>query len=158
MTARKFSGLCGFFLVTLVAASRPAQAAINCTWRATVPVNFAAYDVFSGTPDDADGSVTYRCTGVGGASVTIDLSTGGSGTYSPRRMTRAGVETLDYNLYRNVTRSEIWGNATGGTFRYGPIVPPNNTNVRVNIYGRIPAGQDKSAGNYADTIVATINF
>jgi spore coat protein U-like protein len=157
MTARKFAGFCGFFLVTLLATSRPAQA-ISCTWRATVPVDFAAYDVFSGTPDDAVGSVTYLCTKVGGASVTIDLSTGGSGTYSPRSMTRAGVEALDYNLYRDTTRTQIWGNATGGTFRYGPTVPPNNTNVLVNIYGRIPAGQDKSAGIYTDTIVATINF
>jgi len=157
MTARKLAGFMGLFLVTLLTASRPAQA-ISCTWRATAPVAFGAYDVFSGTPDDANGSVTYRCTAVGGAAATIDLSAGSSGTYSPRRMTRAGVETLDYNLYLDATRTQIWGNATGGTFRYGPTVPPNNTNVLVNIYGRIPAGQDKSAGTYSDTIVATINF
>lgn len=157
MTARSLAGLCGCFLVAVLAGSRPA-AAISCTWRATTAVAFGNYDVFSGTPDDATGSVTYRCTAVQGASITIDLSTGGSGTYSPRRMTRAGVETLDYNLYLNATRTQVWGNATGGTLRYGPIVPPNGGNNLINIYGRIPAGQDKSAGNYTDTIVATINF
>ena len=158
MTARRFVWSCGFSFVMLLFASRPAQAAITCSWIATSPDAFGNYDVFSGTPNDANGSVTYRCTGVGGASVTIDLSAGGSGTYFPRRMTRAGIETLDYNLYLDAARTQIWGNATGGTVRYGPTVPPNNTNVTVNIYGRIPPGQDKSAGNYTDTITATINF
>jgi spore coat protein U-like protein len=30
--------------------------------------------------------------------------------------------------------------------------------VNVPVYGRIPALQDVSAGNYADTVVAVINF
>jgi spore coat protein U-like protein len=157
MTLRKLVGSCGFFLVALLGASLPAQA-ITCTWRSTTAVAFGSYDVFSATPDDANGSVTYRCTGVAGAPVTIDLSAGGSATFFPRRMTRAGVETLDYNLYLDAARTQIWGNATGGTVHYGPTVPANNTNVLVNIYGRIPAGQDKSAGTYTDTVVATINF
>ena len=157
MTTRKLAGSCGFFLVTVLVASHPAQA-ISCSWRAASPVAFGGYDVFSGTPNDANGSVTYRCTAVGGAAVTIDLSMGGSGTFFPRRMTRVAAETLDYNLYLNATRTQIWGNATGGTLRYGPTVAPRNTNISVDIYGRIPAGQDKSAGNYTDTITATINF
>ncbi len=158
MTARRRVLLSSCALVALLFASRSAAAPPNCSWRSASPVAFGAYDVFSGTPDDAIGSVTFRCSGPPGAVVTIDLSSGGSGTYSPRRMTRAGVETLDYNLYLDATRTQIWGNATGGTLHYGPTVAPRNANVLVNIYGRIPAGQDKSAGTYTDTIVATINF
>ena len=158
MTARKLAGSCVCALVTLLVAPHPARAAINCTWVSTNPVAFGAYDVFSGTPDDANGSVSFNCKGVGGASVTIDLSTGGSGTYAVRKMTRAGIETLDYNLYLNAARTQIWGNATGGTLHFGPFPPPNNVIVLVNIYGRIPAGQNQSPGNYTDTITATINF
>jgi spore coat protein U-like protein len=158
MTPRKRVAFLGVFLVGMLIASRAAAAPPNCQWRATSPVAFGAYDVFSAAQDDAVGSLTYRCNGRSASPITIDLSTGGSGTYAPRRMTRAGVETLDYNLYLDATRTQIWGNATGGTLRYGPLDPPDNTNVLVNIYGRIPAGQDKSAGNYTDTIVATINF
>lgn len=158
MTARKLFGPCVCALAALLAASHPARAAIRCTWNATNPVAFGAYDVFSGTPNDANGSVSFNCKGVGRATVTIDLSTGGSGTYAVRSMTRAGLETLDYNVYLNAARTQIWGNATGGTLHYGPVAPPNNVNVLVNIYGRIPAGQNKSPGNYTDTITATINF
>ena len=158
MTARRLVGLFGSSLVSLLFASRLLAVPPNCQWRATSPVAFGAYDVFSSTPDDAIGSLTYRCNGPTDATVTIDLSAGGSGRYFPRRMTRAGVETLDYNLYLNATRTQIWGNATGGTLQYGPTVAPRNTNIAVDIYGRIPAGQDKSAGDYTDTITATINF
>jgi spore coat protein U-like protein len=157
MTVRDLIGSCCFLVGALLVAASPAQA-IVCQWRGTSPVSFGSYDVFSGTPNDANGSVTLRCNAVKGELVTIDLSTGGSGTYFPRRMTRAGVETLDYNLYLDATRTQIWGNATGGTLQYGPTVPPSNTNVLINIYGRIPAGQDKSAGNYTDTITATVNY
>ena len=158
MTAQRRVGWFVCSLVTLVFASRLVAAPPNCKWVSTSPVAFGAYDVFSGTPDDAIGSVTFRCNGPAGAVVTIDLSSGGSGTYSPRRMTRAGVETLDYNLHLDATRTQIWGDATGGTLHYGPTVSPRNTDVLINIYGRIPTGQDKSAGTYTDTIVATINF
>jgi len=157
MTVRKLVGLGWLLVGTLLAASSPAQA-IVCQWRGTSPVSFGNYDVFSGTPNDANGSVTLRCNAVNGELVTIDLSAGGSGTYFPRRMTGAGVETLDYNLYRDAARTQIWGNATGGTLRYGPTVPQSNTNVLIPIYGRIPAGQDKSAGSYTDTITATVNY
>ena len=158
MTFREALLAFGAGLVALVVAVQPAGAAIHCTWTSNSPVAFGTYDVASAAPDDANGSVTFNCKGVGSASVTIDLSTGGSGSYAVRRMTRAGVETLDYNLYTNAARTLIFGNGTGGTARYGPTVPPNNVNVLVNIYGRIPALQDKSPGNYADTITATINF
>ena len=158
MTARKLIASVGFAFVALLVASRPAQAAIHCTWSSTNPVAFGTYDVDSPTPDDANGSVTFNCKGVGGASVIIDLSTGGSGTYAVRRMTGSVADTLNYNLYLNATRTQVFGNATGGTFHYGSNVPPNNVDVLVNIYGRIPALQDKTPGTYADTITATINF
>jgi spore coat protein U-like protein len=159
MTARKRVACVGGSVVALLFASRLMAAPPNCQWRATAPVDFGGYDVFSPTPDDAVGSVTLRCSGgPDDSTVTIDLSAGGSGSYTPRKMTRAGVETLDYNLFLDPARTQIWGNATGGTLHYGPAMLPKNTNVQVNIYGRIPTRQDKSAGNYTDTITATVNF
>jgi spore coat protein U-like protein len=127
----------------------------SCTITA-VGVSFGTYDVFGGSPLDSTGSVTYNCLSVLGT-ITIDLSRGGAPTFSPRRMLRS-AETLNYNLYLDAARMTIWGNATSGTSHYGPVTPPLLTNVTVTIYGRIPAGQDVSAGSYTDTVVATINF
>ncbi len=127
----------------------------SCTITA-VGVSFGTYDVFSGSPLDSTGSVTYNCISVLGT-ITINLSRGGAPTFTPRQMFRSS-ETLNYNLYLNAARTTIWGDGTSGTSHYGPVTPPLLTNVTVTIYGRIPGGQDVSAGTYSDTVVATINF
>ena len=100
--------------------------------------------------------MTYRCNATA-ANITISLSKGLSSTYSPRLMSK-GAEVLAYNLFTNAARTTIWGDGTSGTAVYSRANPPNNSNVNVTIYARVPAGQDVSAGSFGDTISATINF
>jgi spore coat protein U-like protein len=71
---------------------------------------------------------------------------------------RRSSETLNYNLYRDSTRSTIWGDGTGGTQAYTQSNPQLNRNIRVDVFGRIPAGQDVTAGSYTATVTATIFF
>lgn len=138
----------------LSAQSAWAQAA-SCTISVT-SVAFGNYNVFTATADDSTGTITYRCNSTA-ANISISLSDGSSSTYSPRTL-RKGSEILQYNLYRNAARTTVWGDGTGGTSVYTSANPPNNTNVSVTIYGRIPAQQDVSAGSYTDTVSAVINF
>jgi spore coat protein U-like protein len=88
--------------------------------------------------------------------ITVDLDKGGSSTFTPRRMIK-GTEPLTYNLYLNAARTTIWGDGTGGTSRYSDPNPPNKDTI-VTIYGRVPAGQDVTAGAYTDTVTATITW
>jgi spore coat protein U-like protein len=127
----------------------------SCTISVT-SVAFGNYNVFTTTPDDSTGTITYRCNSTA-ANISITLSDGSSSTFTPRTL-RKGSEILDYNLYRNAARTNIWGDGTGGTSIYTRANPPNNSNVNVPVYGRIPALQDVSAGNYTDTVLAVINF
>jgi spore coat protein U-like protein len=119
-------------------------------------VNFGNYNVFTVTNLDSTGTITFQCNAAA-ANIFITLSRGQSSTYNPRTM-KKGAEALNYNLYRNAARTNIWGDGTGGTVRYNNANPPNNSNVNLTVYGRVPAGQDVSAGSYTDTISATINF
>jgi spore coat protein U-like protein len=132
-----------------------AQLAPSCTISVT-SVAFGSYNVFTTTPQDSTGTITYRCNAAA-ANISIALSDGSNGTFSPRTM-RNGTEVLDYNLYQNAARTNIWGDGTGGTSIYAQVNPQNNQNVSVTVYGRIPAQQDVSAGNYTDTVSAVINF
>jgi spore coat protein U-like protein len=127
----------------------------SCTISAT-SVNFGNYNVFNGTALDSTGTITYRCNSAA-ANITIGLTKGLSTTYNPRRMSK-GVEVLAYNLYRNAARTNIWGDGTGGSAIYSRADPPNNSNVNLTVYGRVPAGQDVSAGVFGDTVTAVINF
>ncbi len=119
-------------------------------------VNFGAYDPMATNPNDSTGNVSYRCNQ--NDAVTISLSRGNAPTFAPRQM-RSGNEVLNYNLYRDATRSSIWGNATGGTVVYfDPAPPGRNVTVTVPIFGRIPPGQDVAVGTYSDNITVTANW
>jgi len=69
-----------------------------------------------------------------------------------------GASTLNYNLYLDAARTTIWGDGTGGTQNFFVRNPTNNQDVSIPLYGRIPAGQSTSAGNYSNTLTVTINF
>jgi spore coat protein U-like protein len=142
--------------VCLVGATNAAaQLAPSCTI-SVVSVAFGTYNVFTVPPADSAGSVTFRCNSAA-ANISVTLSKGASSTFTPRTMTQVG-EALGYNLYLDAARTSVWGDGTGGTSTYTDANPPNNQNVTVPIYGRIPAGQDVCAGLYSDTVLATINF
>lgn len=136
---------------------RPA-AAMTCSFSSVISVSFGNYNVYSSSPVDAAGRLTYLChTGIA-SFVTIDFSTGSSGSYTTRTMQK-GAATLGYNLYSTAARSgSPWGDGTGGTTHYGPQLVVLGTATDVDIFGRIPALQNVEAGSYADTIVMTISF
>lgn len=144
-----------FALLTLPASLAEAQG--TCTISAT-GVNFGTYDVFDAAHGDVVGSITYNCTKK--FDVTIHLSKGlHASTFTPRRMANGG-ELMDYNLHTAASRtsSTIWGDGTGGTVFYSRNNVPKDQNITVTIYARSPALQDVAAGNYSDTVTATINF
>jgi spore coat protein U-like protein len=132
-----------------------------CSVSATA-VSFGSYNPLSPLNTDATGTVTVTCSGLLSVLVSYEvlLSRGGAGSYTPRRMA-GGSNTLDYNLYTNITRTTIWGDNTGGSSRVtGSIlvqllVPTSNLHT---IYGRIPAQQNVAAGTYADSITVTVNY
>lgn len=138
-------------LLVMAADARAEQCSVSST-----SVSFGSYNVFANGPTDSTGTVTYRCNG-NAAPVWISLSRGQSSTFEARTMTK-GVDELDYNLYRDAARTQVWGDGSGGTQVAFDLVVPKNTDVTLTIYGRIPAGQDVRAGTYTDTVSVVVNF
>jgi spore coat protein U-like protein len=91
-------------------------------------------------------TVTYR--------IEIDAGGGNAGSFSPRRMT-AGGYGLGYNLFRDASRTLIWGNGTGGTSAHTGICA---TTCVLTVYGRLFGGQSAPAGAYSDTVTLTLDF
>lgn len=146
------------FAAAMAAALIVGSPADACTISAT-GVMFGAYDPRATGPDDGTGSIDIACH-PNDQSLTIALSTGSSGSFSARRM-MSGAAQLDYNLYTASSRTIVWGDGSGGT----STVTLNNGNVSggrrrfsADIFGRIPALQNVSAGTYTDTIVVTVTF
>lgn len=154
---------CGVAL-TLLLSSTKALAALDCT--VTTPgVAFGNYDASLPGPTDVSGNLTVTCTRVfldpWNVGYTLALSRGSSGSYAPRQMA-SGASRLNYNLYRDAARSQVWGDGTTST---GPVSATMNFNLfqfsksaNHTAYGRVPAGQSANPGNYSDSIVVTITF
>lgn len=118
-------------------------------------VAFGAYDPTSGMALDTTGSLIYRC-GQKDHNIIVTLSQGGGTSYPTRRMVH-GNNQLFYNLYLDAGRTIIWGDGTGGTQSFTISNPGNNQDLTVPIFGRIPAQQNVSVGNYSDTITITLD-
>ena len=145
----------GIGTAALLAVSPPTLEA-GCTLSVQGGVSFGTYNVFAPAPLDTTGRISYQCDR-SDHGIRITLDRGGSATFLPRRLAN-GVQQLEYNLFTDAARTEIWGDQTEGTGVYYRKNPPNNNWVNVTIYGRIPAGQDVAAGSYGDTIRVDINF
>lgn len=145
--------------------SAPAWAAIGCDVSSN-GVGFGDYDPLATAADDSTANVEVTCTRVilqdpFRVDYTLSLSRGGSGSYAPRRMS-SGANRLNYNLYRDAARAQVWGDGTAST---GVVAGTANFNwfqtSQTNThtaYGRMPALQNAATGSYSDTIVVTISF
>lgn len=104
-----------------------------------------------------DGTTTLSATCTSTAPYNIGLNEGVApgATVSTRAMTGAGGALLNYGLFRDSARTLNWGNTVGSD-----TVSSTGTGVAQSftVFGRIPAGQSVGAGNYQDTITATLFF
>lgn len=145
------SHLRAWVVVLLLVVASTARAAPTCTVTGTNGPAFSTYDPLSASPSDAAGSIAYSCGG--GAKPDIGLSTGAAGSYAPRAMV-SGKSRLTYNLFLDAARTRVWGDGSGATSVYSG----KSGTVSVPIFGRIPALQDVSMGDYSDTIVVSFAF
>jgi spore coat protein U-like protein len=151
-------------LLTAVLSLTPTPATalgLNCSVSAT-GVAFGNYDPNSSLPTDMTGNVHVLCTVLLvsiGAQTNISLDTGGSGSFASRKMS-SGVNLLNYNLYKDVSHTTVWGDGTGGTgiFTDNALIEVLGTSIDHAIYGSIPAGQYVAAGSYTDTITVTVEY
>lgn len=114
-------------------------------------LNFGSYDVFDSSHTDSSGWIEVSCDAA--TSYTLTLSAG-AGSYSQRTLVN-GTHTLNYNLYSDVARSQVWGDGTGST-----VTVTGNTDSLAShtVYGRILANQNVNVGNYVDSIIVTLEF
>ena len=154
-----------FFAMCATAPAALAQTTTTDTFQVTATVlsvcsvtatdlAFGNYDATSGTPDDAQSAVTATCTSGETYDIGLDVGTGTGATYAVRRMTN-GANTLNYSLFRNAGRTNVWGESIGVDTVAGT---GNGSPQNIDVYGRIPVGQYVAAGAYSDSILVTLTY
>lgn len=136
-----------------------ATVSANCTI-STSAVAFGTYDPVSthASADlDGTGTVTVTCTSGSGATITLDQGSNpatGSTDAAPLRQMASGANRLAYSLYSDASRTTVWGNTAATDVDH----TGTGTATALTVYGRIPGGQNKPAGSYTDTVVATVTY
>lgn len=126
----------------------------------TTPVNFGSYDVFSSFPLDSTGTVSVSCHTPAHRTIPVEvtISSGLSGGFHPRRMQgTTGGDRMDYDLFINASRTQIWGDGSSGTVSFQGDIH-KDTPLSLPIYGRVPARQNLRAGSYRDSLVVTVSW
>jgi spore coat protein U-like protein len=123
----------------------------SCTISAT-NLNFVDYNQLQ---DDGQSQIQLTCTDATPWNVGLDGGRFPGALTSRRSMAGPGPSQLDYQLFTNPARTNVWGNNVGSDTVSGT---GNGLPQTLDVYGRIPAGQSVRDGGYADTITATITF
>lgn len=155
----RFGSVALGWLVAAAAAvlSAPPAWAQVCTDVTTQPVSFGSYDETSGSALDAQGQVRVVCDAGVGFEVRLGPGGNSSGTFSPRRMARVGgTYFLNYNLYLDSGRTQIWGDGTGATLTLTGTVQGSQSVHQ--IFGRVFALQPVGVGTYNDTVLVSVIF
>lgn len=132
--------------------------AINC--RVTlVAMSFGTYSPMTASNVDVMGQVNIRCQAQPG-SFTVTIGPGLSGNQLARTLVTTGPGILNYNLYRDPARMQIWGDGSPPTFTVSGVRSSQGRPTVYNypIYGRIFAGQTPDPGMYNDNPVVTVLF
>jgi spore coat protein U-like protein len=166
----------GLLLVTLIAivavprsltaqagggeSSANMQVSANVIRKCTIaaqPMAFGNYDPVQANyaaPLDAQTTLTVACTK--GTAVNIAMDNGTNAQGNARRMTGGGANYLGYQVYKDSSRSEVWGETGNGSL-HGGIAPSRDPRQFI-VYGRVAGGQDVSEGAFQDTVLVTVQF
>jgi spore coat protein U-like protein len=138
-------------IILLIAGLSTSLFAQQCEIVSVQDISFGTYDPLAGTNLDAQGRIVVLCDNLG-VRFTVKIMQGVCGSFNPRCM-KSGDEMLNYNLYTDINRTQIWGDGTGGT-----QVRRGRGFLNAPVYGRIPGGQDAATGDYADSPLIVVEW
>ena len=130
-----------------------ATVSANCSV-STTPVAFGNVDATSGQAVTGTGSISVTCTNGTGWTASADAGTGSGADLTTRRMAN-GANLLNYSLYTDPARTQLWGDGVEGVTA---LFSDTGTGVAQTktVYGLIPGGQTGAqAGDYADAVLVT---
>lgn len=122
-------------------------------------LDFGNYDpagVNAASSLDGTTSVQAYCTK--GTNATISLSPGSNYSGGTRRMSGPVGEYLRYNIFTDVGRTVEWNGVNTVSLTSTSKTLPLGGAGGVAGYGRIPPGENVLAGDYSDTVVATVDY
>lgn len=126
----------------------------ECTVVSASDLDFGTHGVIDANLDQTT-SISIQCTSGTPYAVGLDAGTGSGATLAARLMTGPASATVQYSLYRDAGRSQVWGDTPGVDTADGTA---NGSAETLTVYGRVPAQATPGAGTYSDTVAITITY
>jgi len=145
---------------TAQAATTSSSMTVQITIVASCVINSASTLNFGGSQGaltanvDQTSTISVQCTNTTPYNIGLDAGTGAGATVATRKMTNGG-NTIDYSLYRDAGRSQVWGTTIGTdtVSATGNGAAQNHT-----VYGRVPAQTTPAPATYTDTVTVTVTY
>ncbi|AGA09922.1 spore coat U domain-containing protein [Sinorhizobium meliloti] len=104
---------------------------------------------------DQTSTISVQCTNGTPYTVGLNAGNGAGATVAVRRMTGPASATVNYTIYRDAARTQVWGVTAGGDVVSGT----GNGNVQnLTAYGRVPPQTTPAAGVYSDIVAITVTY
>jgi spore coat protein U-like protein len=121
---------------------------------AATNLNFGTSGVLA-TATDAASTVSVTCSNPTPYTVGLSIGTGAGATTANRKMTGPSGATVNYSLYLDAARSQLWG-ASVGVDTIGSS--GTGSAQSFTVYGRVPAQTTPAPGTYSDVINVTVTY
>ncbi|RPH40821.1 MAG: SCPU domain-containing protein [Burkholderiales bacterium] len=144
-----------------LAATATSTFTVNGTVVATCSVSATALNFGASIPTpvnsniDATSTITATCSNAVPFSVALNAGNGAGATVISRKMS-SGPNSVNYAMYTDAGRTNIWGDGTPGSAVNS--LTGTGAAQAIPVYGRIPTGQTPAIGIYSDTILVTLTF
>lgn len=144
-------------LLTLPAA----RAQVSCDLQVPA-MSFGSIDILGEMPVDRSlGSIEVICRNTGIVDVVVMMRTavsaGSGGSDSRRRMPGPGGSSLEYNLFRDASRTQLW-RTSGDAAVAISMGAKQQASLQLPVFGRLFGPRDARPGGYTDWLTVTLDF
>ncbi|HKM36026.1 MAG TPA: spore coat U domain-containing protein [Thiopseudomonas sp.] len=103
---------------------------------------------------NASTTLVVQCSNTTPYNVGLSAGQNSGDDINARKMV-LGNKSVDYQLYRDPARTQVWGNTVNSNTVAGTGI---GTTQILTVYGGVPAQTTPPAGTYSDTIVVTVTY
>lgn len=126
----------------------------ECTIEKTTAMDFGSKGIIDSNIDETS-QIDVICTKDTPYTVGLSAGDGKDASMASRQMTGGSSDTITYALYRDATRTQIWGKTIGAdTGSY----TGNGKRQTLTVYGRVPPQPSPTPGSYSDVVTVSLEY
>jgi spore coat protein U-like protein len=126
----------------------------ECKVQSASNLSFGSYGVIDANIDTTN-AIGVLCTNSTPYTVALSAGAGSGASVADRKMTNATNDTVSYTVYRDASRTQLWGVTQNVDTASGT---GNGSVQTYTAYGRVAAQATPVMGSYNDLVAVTVTY